>query len=144
MEKAGLIVESFQDVRNQQILQALGRFTKEYSPYDAEEFCNKLDTELGAHIELLLRELRSGPPLSLEMAREDFVKCATRLRKTYLSQLIRDLRFVQQDAQEEGDEERVRELNAMIEQLTHDYLRIDRRFHAATLFGRNQKELHAR
>ena len=57
------------------------------------------------------------------MVREDLVKCSVRLRKDHLARLIRDLRFMQQDAQEEGAEDRVRELNETIEPLARDYLR---------------------
>jgi len=95
-----------------------------------------LDTELRVHVQFLLQQLRNGPPLSLEMMEEDALKCSARLRKDYLARLIQDLRFVQQEAQEEGAEERVRELNQRIEQVRRDYLAIDQGFYAVTLVGR--------
>ncbi|MBC7256352.1 MAG: hypothetical protein H5T66_09665, partial [Chloroflexi bacterium] len=96
----------------------------------------QLDTALYAHVESLLRELETDPPLSPDLVREDLLKCSTRLRKQYLSRLIGELRFLQMDAQEQGAEDRLRELRAITDRLTRDYYQIDRRFYAATLVGR--------
>lgn len=138
LEVAELSADAFQDERNRQIFEALRRFTTEHNEWSLEHFTFGLDTELNAHVESLLQTLRVGPPLSPEAAHEDLMKCSTRLRKSFLSHLLRDLRFVLQDAQEQGAQERVRELNAMIERLTRDYFESDRRFYAATLLGRKK------
>jgi DNA primase len=138
LEVAKLSAEAFQDVRNRQVFEALRIFASEHPEWSLEKFAVGLDTELNAHVESLLQTLRVGPPLSPEAAHEDLMKCFTRLRKSYLSRLIHDLRFVLQDAQEQGAQERVRELNAMIEQLTRDYFESDKRSYAATLLGRKK------
>jgi hypothetical protein len=49
-----------------------------------------------------------------------------------------------QDAQEHGTEERVRELNEIIDDLTRDYLQIDQRAYAATLAGRSGRDTRIR
>lgn len=139
-EIASLSGEAFQDVRNRQVFEALGSFVATQPQYEMADFCAGLDNALSAHVESLLQALRAGPPLSPEMVREDLLKCSTRLRKSYLLRLIRELRFVQQDAQEEGAAERVLELCGMIDQLTRHCLEIDRRAYAATLIGRRQSK----
>ena len=66
------------------------------------------------------------------------MKCSNRLRKSYFSRLIGELRFLIQDAQEQGLRERGRELDEMIEQLRQDYLQIDHHFYTETLVGRRR------
>jgi hypothetical protein len=72
------------------------------------------------------------------MVQEDLMKCSSRLRKSYFSRLIDELRFLIQDAQEQGLKERARELDEMIERLRQDHLQIDHRFYAETLVGRRR------
>lgn len=138
LEVAKLSGEVFQDERNRQVFEALRRFLSEQATWSREQFALGLDSELRAHVESLARILQAGPPLSPEAAHEDLIKCSTRLRKEYLARLIRELRFVLQDAQEQGAQEYVRELNAKIDQLTRDYHESDRRSYAATLLGRKK------
>ncbi|MBC7315212.1 MAG: DNA primase [Chloroflexi bacterium] len=136
MAAANLSSETFQDARHQQIWSALASLAPEDFAAPLPSLAAQLDTALYAHVESLLRELETDPPLSPDLIREDLLKCSTRLRKQYLSRLIGELRFLQMDAQEQGAEERLRELRAMTDRLTRDYYQIDRRFYAATLVGR--------
>ncbi len=138
MAAANLSSETFQDVRHQQIWAALASLAPEDLEAPLPALAGRLDTALYAHVESLLRELETDPPLSPDLIREDLLKCSTRLRKQYLSRLIGELRFLQMDAQEQGAEERLRELRALTDRLTRDYYQIDRRFYAATLVGRRQ------
>jgi len=78
------------------------------------------------------------------MVREDLTKVTVRLRRDHLGRLLRELRFMLQDAQEEGDEERVHALNRMIDPLARDYLDVDRRSYAVTLVGRSKREYRFR
>jgi len=143
--KTGMLgEEAFQDARNREIFASLRRFVLADPECDDIKVGAGLDTDQSAHVEWLLDTLCAGPPFSPEMAREDLVKCSMRLRKKYLSRLIGELRFVQQDAQETGTEERVREINEMIEDLTGDYLQIDQRAYAATLAGRSRRDVRIR
>ena len=130
--------ETFHDIRNRELFEKLQSFLQEHEPDEVDIFRAELDTELSAHVESLMQTLQSSPPLSFEMIREDLIKSSSRLRKRYLSQRLSELRFIQQDAQEHGQTEHLREFNALIERLTHDYLRIDQRFHSATLIGRRE------
>ncbi len=136
--------EAFQDARNREVFASLRRFVLASPECDEIKAGAGLDTDQTAHVEWLLDTLCAGPPFSPEMAREDLVKCSMRLRKKYLSRLIGELRFVQQDAQEHGTEERVRELNEIIDDLTRDYLQIDQRAYAATLAGRSGRDTRIR
>lgn len=143
--KTGMLgEEAFQDARNREVFASLRRFVLASPECDDIKVGAGLDTDQTAHVEWLLDTLCGGPPFSPEMAREDLVKCSMRLRKKYLSRLIGELRFVQQDAQEHGTEERVRELNEIIDDLTRDYLQIDQRVYAATLAGRSGRDTRIR
>lgn len=143
--KTGMLgEEAFQDARNREVFASLRRFVLASPECDDIKVGAGLDTDQTAHVEWLLDTLCAGPPFSPEMAREDLVKCSMRLRKKYLSRLIGELRFVQQDAQEHGTEERVRELNEIIDDLTRDYLQIDQRAYAATLAGRSGRDTRIR
>ncbi|TEU12787.1 MAG: DNA primase [Anaerolineales bacterium] len=143
--KTGMLgEEAFQDARNREVFASLRRFVLASPECDDIKVGAGLDTDQTAHVEWLLDTLCGGPPFSPEMAREDLVKCSMRLRKKYLSHLIGELRFVHQDAQEHGTEERVRELNEIIDDLTRDYLQIDQRAYAATLAGRSGRDTRIR
>ena len=139
-EVSSISPETFQDVRNRQVFEALAPYLASHPEYSQADFRDALDSELNDHVESLSRRLLSGPPLSPEMIQEDLMKCSTRLRKNQLARLIRELRFMQQDAQEDGLEDGVRELNRAIDQLTRDHLEIDQRYYAATLIGRSKRE----
>jgi DNA primase len=138
LETTMLSEESFQDIRNRQVLKALQAYLGEQAAFVESDFRSGLDTELAAHVESLLHMLQAGPPLSPEMGREDLMKCSARLQKSHLSRLVRELRFVQQDAHQEGSEERVRQLNEIIERLMRDYRQVEQRFNAATFIGRSK------
>jgi hypothetical protein len=124
--------EAFQDARNRACYEVL------CASGSLQQAALALDSELRAHVESLLQRLRAGPTLSLEAAQEDVIKCALRLRRDQITRLIRELRFMQQDAQEQADGELVRELNTRIEALGRDHLELDRQTHAATLVGRKE------
>jgi hypothetical protein len=142
--KTGMLgEEAFQDARNREVFASLRRFVLASPECDEIKAGAGLDTDQTAHVEWLLDTLCAAS-FSPEMAREDLVKCSMRLRKKYLSHLIGELRFVHQDAQEHGTEERVRELNEVIENLTRDYLQIDQRVYAATLAGRSGRDTRIR
>ncbi len=139
VEVVPLAEEAFQGVLDRQAYTALGLWYSMSPEERSPDPLDALDTDLQAHVESALRALRSGPPLSLESAREDLIKCAIRLRMSFLSRSLNDLRFVLEDAQEEGDAERVQDANAHIEQLTKDYLEVHRLFHAVSLVGRGRQ-----
>lgn len=136
----GLSVDTFDDTRHREILQQMIALMQNPDEYTAEELEQRLDTESARQVQSLLQRYRSGPPLSADMLREDLCKCATRLRGEQVQRRIEELRFAQQDAQEQGLPERVRELNAQIQQLTLERLEIERRSFAATYVGRRNVE----
>ncbi|NLG27846.1 MAG: DNA primase [Chloroflexi bacterium] len=129
---ASLDAEVFSDSRNRACFETLAGASGSGQAADA------LDSELRAHVESLLLRLKADPPLQPEEAREDAVKCALRLRRDRMTQLLRELRFVLQDAQEQDDPELVRSVQAQIEALGRAQLQLDRQAHAATLAGRKE------
>ncbi len=139
-EVAGISAEVFSDPRLRLAYEALARLgPEELEDYRPDRFCVGLDSELCPHVQSLLQRLHTGPPLSSDALREDLLKCALRLRKSYLLRLVRDLRFVQQDAQEQGAWDQVQEINATIDRLIREQREVDRRFHGITLWGRKKE-----
>ena len=86
----------------------------------------------------MLVRLENDPSLALELVREDMLKSSARLCKSHLARLIREVRFLQQDAQDQGAADQVGQLNRVIDGLMHDYLKIDQRYHATTMVGRRE------
>jgi DNA primase len=129
---ASLDAEVFSDSRNRVCFETLAGAS------DSAQAADALDSELRAHVESLLQRLKADPPLQPEEAREDAVKCALRLRRDRMTQRLRELRFMLQDAQEQDDPEMVRNVQAQIEALGREQLQLDRRAHAATLAGRKE------
>ena len=134
LEDIPLSAEAFQDVQNREVFQRL--FLNPEKPL--ENAIAELDKELRLHVESLLQKLQGSPSLSLEMVREDLRKSLLRLQRHHLSRLISQLRFVQEDAQQQGTLDLVREISAKIDQLRREYLQIDQRYYAATLTGRKK------
>lgn len=141
-EHAGLLPETFQDARRRQTFLHLQEFLQTDAEYEPRRFLETLDSETSSHIESILRELESGPPLTEEMVREDLLKSSARLRRKQLSTLIEELRFMQQEAEAATLNDRARQLERTIEDLTRDYLELDRRFYAATFVGRRHFQNH--
>ncbi len=141
---SGVSAESFQDVRNRQIFEALQVYMNDHAGFDLAAFRLAFDKELDMHVESLLQGLHAGPPLTPAAAREDLLKSLTRLQKSYLAHLIQELRFEQQELQTQPSEERGRELGRMIEELTRELQQLDQRFNAVTLMGRKHKESRPR
>ncbi|MFO7698015.1 MAG: DNA primase [Anaerolineae bacterium] len=139
VREARLTVETFTDPRHREIFRQLLPFLDEPErEFDVASLLETLDSESGAQVESLGQRLLSGPPLSEEMFREDLIKCCMRLRRQEISRRIEELRFIQQDAQDEGQLDLARELSTQIAGLTSEHLRIERRFQAATYVGRRQ------
>ncbi len=132
------------DVQNRQAYEALGAVwsdpsARSQAPTEPDAALALLDTTLRAHVESLIQSLGKGPALSLDSAREDMQKSALRLRQALLSRSLADLRFLLQDAQEQGSQDEAQHLNALIEQCTRDYLEVHRQYYAVTLVGRSRK-----
>jgi len=141
IEATGLAASDFQDERHRQLFEALqeaiGASPGSYDQVRAH-LAERLDTALLGHVESLLERLDSDPSLSLELIREDLLKSSARLCKSHLAQLIREVRFLQQDAQEQGLADQVGQLNKVIDELTHKYLKIEQLYHAITMAGRRE------
>ena len=143
-ETGTLDEKAFEDARNREIFASLRRFVLANPECDDIDPGAALDTDQSAHVESLLRALDGAPLPPPEMVWEDLIKCSMRLRKRNLSRLTDELRFVQQDAQERGAEERVRELSEMMKKAARQYREIYQRAYAATLAGRGKREIRVR
>ena len=141
VEATGLNAAVFEDERNRQIFEALleagGQGARDRDHVRAW-LAERLDTSLLAHVESMLERLENDPSLSLELVREDMLKSSARLRKNHLARLLREVRFLQQDAQDQGAADQVGHLNQVIDGLMHDYLKIEQMYHATTMVGRRE------
>jgi DNA primase len=135
----GMEGDVFANAENRQVFEHLACYVQGHPAPDIQTFCQTLDSGLSAHVESLLLKLQSEPPLSPDSVREVLAKFFARLQKLRLDGLLRELNDVQQNAQEEGASERVREIVRTIEQLSRDRREMDRRFYAATLTGRSKR-----
>ena len=146
LELSHLSADAFLDTRNRQIFEWLlasqSLFPLHQSGEDLEARSVRpalaLDSELQGRVESLRQKLRAEPPIAAADARLDAFKCVTILRKNHLARLIRELQFMQQDAHDAGDAERMRELSVLIEQLRRERLQVDQRYYAVTLVGRRK------
>jgi DNA primase len=144
MDEARLSPDALADAENRHAYEALcaarpAQAVPNGAPFGSAAALSLLDSALRGHVESLLHSLEQGPDLSLDTAREDLVKSAMRLRQAHLSRSLSDLRFLQQDAQEEGDDEEAHRLNALIEDCRREYLEVHRQSYAVTLFGRSRR-----
>lgn len=133
-----MAVEALQDVRSRELLRSIEQYCATRPRFDMDDWRSTLDSTMLEHVQSLLHTLSADPPHASETAREDLVKCAMRLQRQHLSRLIQELRFAQQDAQEQQLTERSRELAQMVDRLTRTFQEVDRRYHAATLLGRSR------
>jgi len=140
LDVAPLSGECFDDVRNAAAFEALMRCRDGAGEDVAAQALALLDTAFGGQVELPIRSLGEAPPLSADAAHEEIVKSAIRLRQAYLSRMLDELRFVLQDAQQEGDAQRVREILGQIDCLTKDYRELHRRSYAISMVGRARRQ----
>ncbi|MGI6367872.1 MAG: DNA primase [Anaerolineae bacterium] len=138
VEETGIDESSFEDPRHREIFRALIPFMHNPdAPYNTGDIIAALDTESGTQVESLARQISSGPPMSEDMYREDLIKACTRLRRQEVGRRMQELRYVQMEAEDEGE---IRDLGARIATLTVEYLRIERLFQSATYTGKRQQQ----
>lgn len=140
LEVVDLEPDAFADARNVQAYRALRERRGLPAEEAAAQALASLDTSLRGHVESLLRSLGEDPSFPLQAGHEEIAKSAIRLRQEYLSRSLNELRFMLEDAQEEGHQERVREILAQIDRITREYRELHRRLYAVSLVGRTRRE----
>ena len=141
IQETGLSEQTFEDPRHREVFRQLLPYMQDSGrQYTLAGLLASLDSESAAQVESLGQRLSDGPPLTEEMVLEDLIKGCTRLRRQEISRRIEELRFVKQEAQDAQDTDAVRDLDDRIARLTAEYLRIDRRFQAATYTGKRHAQ----
>jgi len=95
-------------------------------PWDAEEFQEQLAAPLRERWEQLLDYGASLPLLPQEQAADDLVNVVLRLRLTRLRRRLAELRYLLEQAQEEGDEAAIQECEQTVLKHTMDIGRLQR------------------
>ena len=139
IQNAELDQEAFQEERDRQVFSALISTNSLRFEEEIRDYLTSVDSELGSYVEFLLVKLHRGPPIAPDTFREDMTKSCVRLQRNHLAQRIGELRFAQQEAHAEGDNERERELCYMVEQVVHAYRRSDQLAFASTYIGRRHQ-----
>ncbi|MGC9359283.1 MAG: DNA primase [Anaerolineae bacterium] len=138
---AEALTESLRDSRHRLICQAVWEVLPELADdtEGLERTRERLDRQVGAHVQSLHARLQGGPPLSPDMVREDLTKSTIRLRQNYLAQRMHDLEFLLSDATASGERERVAEISAWIDQGRTELRLLHQRAHALSLTGSSRR-----
>ena len=138
-EATDLTLDSFRDPRNKLVFGELQAYLAGHAKYVEAEFRERLDSALSAHVESLDHGLSAGPPLAVDMLRDDLVKSVARLQKRRISALIGDLRHLLLDLQDGHEELALRELTERIDHLRQEQRQVELRMHALTFAGRAKR-----
>lgn len=94
--------EEFRDPRSRALLECIWEPLLESRPW--EEVAASLPEEMGAYLAELGERLASLPPVPDEQVHREAVNALLRLRERRLKESLADLRFLCQDAEEQGDD----------------------------------------
>lgn len=137
----GITEETFEDPRHREIFRQLSRYIQNADlQFTKAILLGSLDSESAAQVESLDHRLQSDPPLSEETFLQDLIIGCTRLRGQEISRRREELRFIQQEAQENKDAQADRDFGTWIAELNVEQRRIERRFQAATYAGKRQAQ----
>jgi len=140
-EEIDLNAEDFLSAENRELYTALRRGIQKGEGFDIGAFMGTLDMSLRGHVESLLAWGEEGAELTEEQLREDFNKVVSRLPLGRRERLYRELSFLIQDAQEQGDMEAVRSYQEKMRQLALERRIFEQKLHAETMLGRQRKEV---
>jgi len=141
VRETGITEETFLDPRHREIFRAMQPYLDDPSAeYVPQHVLSALDTESSAQLESLRQGFHAKPALSDDVFAEDLVKSCTRLRRQEIARRIEELRFVQQEAQQQEQAAFARQLAAQISALSAESLRLERQFLAATYLGKRQSQ----
>ncbi len=135
---SGIDAEAFQDVRNRALFEELLTLEKK-TVEDSKEKLEWLDEELVGRVESTRDALTAGPAMSEDMAIEDLIKSALRMRKAHLSRSLAELRYALEDARQSGDKQEAERLGARAEEISREIELANRRAYEVTLMGKSRK-----
>jgi len=114
-----LDTHDFENAENREIFTALSdRIGQRGKTFDPGDFQVDLDETLGAKVGWLLKKEASAPPIAANDLAQEAVYCFLRLRQRSLRRQLHDLRFVLEEAQQEGDTATVVHYGSMVTRLT--------------------------
>ena len=134
--------DDFLAAENRVVYLALQQSHQQKERFDIGSFVDTLDIGLRRHVESLLQVEEAGGRLTEEQLREAFSKLGRRLSQERDESLYRELGFLLQDAQEQGDAETVRSIREEMRELVMKRRLHERRAHASTMLGRQHGEAH--
>jgi DNA primase len=110
------------------------------SPKARGTFYDTLDERLQNRVEFLVKVQEGQPSVAEDLLRDKVLDAITRLRLQNLRRQIRELRFLQDDAQDAGDREMVRSYVEANVAITARIRGLEQAMNERTMAGRRQRE----
>ena len=118
---------------NNRILFSLWKATLGKNGGKLEEFLESLDPILRESASAILAKVELSPPTPWEMVEDEILYCALRLREQSIRYYLQELRFLQEEAREQGDEESLSHYRSLIKAQAEELASIHRvmsRYHS--------------
>ncbi len=131
--------DDFAQVENQQIFLALQEHLSTGQRWDLNVFWEGLEATLRGRLDLLLERSRISPPISDEKREKDAVDSLLRLREEGLRGQIKELRFLQEDAQVQRDGEAMADYSRLVNAYTDDLREIQQLLDMRSISGRRRR-----
>lgn len=113
------------------------------SPNARGEFYDTLEEGLQERVDRLLQARKEHAPLSQDLLKDQVLDAIARLRLRNLRQRNRDIRFLQDEAQAEGDRELLRSYLQSSVEVTGRIRRLEQAINRRSIAGRRQSEDYA-
>ena len=130
----------FADTQNRQIFLALRERLASSQDWNLEEFQAALGPDLQEHLAFLLEWPKSAPTVPEELQRKDALNSLLRLRESALQRKLKGVYFLQEDAQEQGDEEAIARYGQVVDSCTRELRGVQHLLDMRSLSGRRRAE----
>ena len=111
---------------NNRILFSLWKATLGRDGGKLEEFLESLDPFLRESASAILAKVEHSPPTPWEKVEDEILYCALRLREQSIRYYLQELRFLQEEAREQGDEESLSHYRSLIKAQAEELASIHR------------------
>jgi DNA primase len=111
---------------NNRILFSLWKATLGRDGGRLEEFLESLDPLLRESASAILAKVEHSPPTPWEKVEDEILYCALRLREQSIRYYLQELRFLQEEAREQGDEESLSHYRSLIKAQAEELASIHR------------------
>ncbi len=111
---------------NNRILFSLWKATLARNGEKLEEFLENLDPLLKESASAILAKVELSPPTPWEKVEDEILYCALRLREQSIRYYLQELRFLQEEAREQGDEESLSHYRSLIKAQAEELASIHR------------------